>query len=171
LRPGVAGLSENVRVTSIVGRFLEHARVIYFQNGGDEEFFIGSADLMTRNLESRVEVLTPIEAPELRSELKQLLALQLEDRRAAWDMQADGSYVQRTPKGPVQRKSSQEKLIELMQARHETLVQTKQSSKKRVRTRRAPSHRRESVRPAARASQPAEQVTVEASVPPAHKLN
>ncbi len=89
LRPGVPGLSENVTVTSIVGRFLEHARVFYFRNGGDEAYYIGSADLMKRNLESRVEVLVPVEAPELRS----LLEVQLGDRRSAWHMQPDGTYV------------------------------------------------------------------------------
>ena len=65
LRRGIPGLSDNVRVISLVGRFLEHARIFYFQNGGDEEYLIGSADTMKRNLESRVEVVTPIEAPKM----------------------------------------------------------------------------------------------------------
>ena len=97
LRPGMPGLSDNVTVVSIVGRFLEHARIFYFRNGGEEEFFIGSADLMTRNLESRVEVVTPVEDPALRAELRAILDAQLSDRRSAWDMQPDGSYVQRQP--------------------------------------------------------------------------
>ena len=110
LRPGIDGLSENVTVTSIVGRFLEHARIYYFQNGGEEEFFIGSADLMTRNLESRVEVLTPIEDDELQAELRALLDIQLADRRNAWDMDADGTYTQRMPE--EEDKSAQQQLIE-----------------------------------------------------------
>ena len=93
LRPGVPGLSENVRVISIVGRFLEHARIIYFKNGGDEEYAIGSADLMRRNLSSRVEILAPVEDPNQQKELRRILDLQLEDTRNAWEMQPDGSYV------------------------------------------------------------------------------
>lgn len=95
LRPQIPGLSENIRVISVVGRFLEHARIYYFRNGGDEEYFIGSADGMSRNLESRVEVLAPVEGPQLRRELRAVLKLQLGDHRSAWEMQADGSYVQR----------------------------------------------------------------------------
>src|SRR5204862_3507840 len=77
LRPGVPGLSENVRVVSIVGRFLEHSRVYYFRNGGDEEYFIGSADCMKRNLESRVAVVVPVEDPTLRLQLREMLDGQL----------------------------------------------------------------------------------------------
>ena len=95
LRPGIAGLSENISVVSVVGRFLEHARIFYFHNGGDEEFFIGSADLMTRNLESRVEVITPIDDEAMREELRTILDIQLADRRNAWDMQSDGDYISR----------------------------------------------------------------------------
>ena len=94
LRPGIPGLSENVRVVSIVGRFLEHARLFYFRNGGDEEYFIGSADCMQRNLMSRVEIVVPVEAPELRDQLRFMLDTQLEDLRSAWEMLSDGSYVQ-----------------------------------------------------------------------------
>jgi polyphosphate kinase len=97
LRPGIPGLSENVRVISVVGRFLEHTRVFYFHNGGEEEYYIGSADCMKRNLESRVEVLAPVEDPELVKELRFLLDTQLSDQRGAWDMQPDGSYLQRHP--------------------------------------------------------------------------
>jgi len=97
VRAGVPGLSDNIRVVSIVGRLLEHARIYYFRNGGDEEYFIGSADMMRRNLEQRVEVVTPVEAPDLRQELRLILDVQLGDPRSAWDMQPDARYVQRTP--------------------------------------------------------------------------
>ena len=101
IRPGVPGLSENVRVTSIIGRFLEHARIYYFRNGAaeeaDGEFYIGSADWMHRNLEYRVEAVTPIEDPRLREELWEILRVNLADRRSAWDMEPDGAYTQRTP--------------------------------------------------------------------------
>ena len=97
LRPGLPGISENVRVISVVGRFLEHSRVYYFRNGGDEEYYIGSADLMKRNLEQRVEIVVPVEAPALRAELRTVLDLHMADQRSAWDMRPDGSYVQRRP--------------------------------------------------------------------------
>jgi polyphosphate kinase len=119
LRPGIPGLSDNVSVISIVGRFLEHARIFYFRNGGDEEYFIGSADLMKRNLESRVETVVPVETTVLRQELRQIIDAQLQDHRAAWDMRADGSYVQRRPRGDEDRRSSQEVQIELAQRRLE----------------------------------------------------
>ena len=101
LRPGIPGLSENIRVMSLVGRFLEHARLFYFRNQGEEEYFIGSADLMQRNLESRVEICTPVEAPKLRKQLRQWLDLQLANKRNVWEMQADGSYAQRVSTGRV----------------------------------------------------------------------
>jgi polyphosphate kinase len=99
LRPGIAGLSENIRVLSLVGRFLEHARVYYFRNGGDEEYFIGSADLMQRNLESRVEVCVPVESSRLRQQLREMLDLQLRNRRNVWEMGPDGEYRQREARG------------------------------------------------------------------------
>ncbi len=116
LRPGVPGLSENVRVVSIVGRFLEHGRVYYFRNGGEEEYFIGSADPMQRNLESRVEVLAPVKDAALRKDLRLLLDTQLADRRSAWDMRPDGSYVQRDAGDPP-AKSSQQALVEWAEKR------------------------------------------------------
>jgi polyphosphate kinase len=99
LRPGIPGLSDNVQVISVVGRFLEHSRIYYFRNGGDEEYYIGSADAMMRNLEHRVEILVPVEDPLLQRELRQILDLHLTDQRSAWDMRSDGSYVQRQPTG------------------------------------------------------------------------
>jgi len=98
LRPDIAGLSDNVRVISVVGRFLEHSRIYYFQNGGDEEYYIGSADAMMRNLEHRVEVVAPVEDATAREELRTILNEYLADQKNAWDMQSDGSYVQRHPK-------------------------------------------------------------------------
>ena len=97
IRPGIPGLSENITVISIVGRFLEHARIYYFQNGGEHEYYIGSADCMRRNLESRVETIVAVEDRALRLELHQSLERQLHDRRSAWEMQPDGGYVQRRP--------------------------------------------------------------------------
>lgn len=111
LRPGVPGLSENIRVISVVGRFLEHARVFYFRNGGDEEYFIGSADCMSRNLDSRVEILAPVESPALCEELRFLLDIQLSDPRSAWEMQPDGSYLQRRPLDESHTDGSQQVLM------------------------------------------------------------
>ncbi len=111
LRPGVPGLSENIRVVSIVGRFLEHGRIYYFRNGGEEEYFIGSADCMKRNLESRVEVVVPIEDPALRKELRAILDTQLSADCGEWEMQPDGSYIQRALADGY--KNCQQMLIEL----------------------------------------------------------
>ncbi len=94
LRPGIPGLSENIRVISIVGRFLEHARIFYFRNKGEEEYYIGSADLMKRNLESRVEVSTPIQKPIHKNLLREILDLQLTNRRNVWEMDSEGHYTQ-----------------------------------------------------------------------------
>jgi polyphosphate kinase len=98
LRPGVPGLSENIRVVSIVGRFLEHSRVFYFENGGDPDVLIGSADLMRRNLDRRIEVLVPIENRELqRCVLEEVLLPCLKDNMQAWELQSNGQYRRRTP--------------------------------------------------------------------------
>jgi polyphosphate kinase len=93
LRPGIEGLSENIRVTSVVGRFLEHSRIFYFQNGGDEELFIGSADLMQRNLDRRVEVIAPVKSSHLRKYLKEaVLETYLNDNFNARILRSDGDY-------------------------------------------------------------------------------
>lgn len=117
LRPGIPGLSENIRVVSLVGRFLEHTRVFYFRNQGEEEYFFGSADLMQRNLESRVEVCVPVESPRLRIQLRQLLDLQLSNRRNVWEMHADGTYSQRVAKGREGSVCIHRRLIEQAQRR------------------------------------------------------
>lgn len=113
LRPGIAGLSKTIRVVSIVGRFLEHSRIYYFRNSGKEEYFISSADAMKRNLEARVEVLCPVETPALAREIRSILDVHLSDTRSAWDMQPDGSYIQRIPTDPdIVGCSSHGRLIE-----------------------------------------------------------
>ncbi len=101
LRPGVPGLSTNIRIISVVGRFLEHSRIFYFRNGAEDpidgQFYIGSGDWMVRNLERRVEAVAPIETRSLRERLWKMLQVYLADQRSAWDMQPDGSYVERRP--------------------------------------------------------------------------
>lgn len=105
LRPGVAGVSESIRVVSIVGRFLEHSRLWYFANGGAEEFYFGSADWMQRNFDRRVEVVAPIEDPALHPRLHSLLETYLADNRHCWELRADGTYEQRLPDGDPERGS------------------------------------------------------------------
>ncbi|MBW4661930.1 MAG: polyphosphate kinase 1 [Drouetiella hepatica Uher 2000/2452] len=112
LRPGVKDMSENIRVMSIVGRYLEHSRIFYFNNDGKEEIYIGSADWMTRNLDRRVEAVTPIEDPDLLIELKGILDTLMTDNRQAWDMQSDGSYIQRRPAEGEPERSAQKLLTE-----------------------------------------------------------
>ncbi|NJO71186.1 MAG: polyphosphate kinase 1 [Oscillatoriales cyanobacterium RM1_1_9] len=97
LRPGLPGISDNIRVVSIIGRFLEHSRIFYFHNSGEEEVYIGSADWMPRNLDRRVEAITPVEDPALIKDLQEILGILLSDNRQAWDLQADGQYIQRRP--------------------------------------------------------------------------
>ncbi|MDO8502117.1 MAG: polyphosphate kinase 1 [Gemmatimonadaceae bacterium] len=103
LRPGVAGVSDRIRVVSIIGRFLEHSRIFYFANAGKEEYYFGSADWMPRNFDRRVEAVTPVEDASLHPRLRSLLNTCLGDNRQAWDLQPDGSYVQRDPHGAPER--------------------------------------------------------------------
>ncbi|MDD2767317.1 MAG: polyphosphate kinase 1 [Methylococcus sp.] len=112
LRPGVPGLSDNIRVVSIIGRYLEHSRIFHFHNGGAEEIYIGSADWMTRNLDQRVEAVTPVEDPTAMSHLKTVLELMLGDNRQAWDLQADGRYLQRHPVDAAAERGAQALLME-----------------------------------------------------------
>jgi polyphosphate kinase len=92
LRPGVEGVSETIRVTSVVGRFLEHSRLWYFLNDGEEEYYLGSADWMPRNFERRVEAVTPVEDKSLHERLRSLLSTYLRDNRNAWVLERDGCY-------------------------------------------------------------------------------
>jgi polyphosphate kinase len=98
LRPGEPGLSSNIRVVSILGRFLEHSRIYHFLNGGDEEFFIGSADWMNRNLDYRVEAIAPIEDESLRDRLREILEVMRAARNHAWELNPDGVW-RRLPSG------------------------------------------------------------------------
>lgn len=118
LRPGVPGMSENISVISIIGRFLEHSRIFYFRRGAadplDGECFLGSADWMYRNMEARVEAITPVEDRASREELWRVLQIHLSDHRSAWDMRPDGTYVQRKPtaaSGAAEPPGSHEQLM------------------------------------------------------------
>jgi polyphosphate kinase len=111
LRAGVPGLSDNIRVMSTIGRFLEHSRIFYFHNGGDDEIYIGSADWMYRNLDRRVEAAAPVRHPALKQSLKDILDAHLKDQRQTWDLHADGKYVQRKPVEIDEGVGVQERLI------------------------------------------------------------
>jgi polyphosphate kinase len=124
LRPGVEGRTENIRVRSIIGRFLEHSRVFHFANGEEDpldgEFFIGSADWMVRNLSKRVEVVTPIFKRPLRDKLWEFLQVCLADRRQAWVLGSDGRYTQLRPEEGGDARAAlgtHRVMIDLMRAR------------------------------------------------------
>lgn len=113
LRPGLEGISENIRVISIIGRYLEHSRIFYFHNRGQEEVYIGSADWMTRNLDRRVEAVVPVEDPDIIKDLQEILGVMLADNRQAWELQPDGQYIQRHPADGTKEQSSQKILMEM----------------------------------------------------------
>jgi len=116
LRPGVAGVSENVEVVSVVSRFLEHSRIYSFERAGeDERIYIASADLMPRNLYNRVELVAPVEDPRIRRELLDVLDRSLADNTNAWELGEDGSWIRRRPDG--EPRNVQRELIELHEAR------------------------------------------------------
>jgi polyphosphate kinase len=100
LRPGVAGLSERIRVRSIVGDFLEHSRIYGFRNGGEDDWYIGSADLMERNLDRRVEALVPIEDADARARVADIVGVMLADERRSWQLRPDGEWVRTESLGP-----------------------------------------------------------------------
>jgi polyphosphate kinase len=113
LRPGVPGISENIRVVSIVGRLLEHSRVYAFERNGEHTIYIASADLMPRNLDHRVELAVPVSARDLQAELLDTLALPFDDNQNAWEMNADGSWIRRKPRDGESPRSLQLELAEL----------------------------------------------------------
>nr|MBA3553640.1 RNA degradosome polyphosphate kinase [Gemmatimonadales bacterium] len=114
LRPGLPGISETIRVISIVGRFLEHSRGFYFFNDGAEEVYIGSADWMPRNLDRRIEAVAPVDDPLHRLALRDLLQLMWQDNRQAWDLHPDGSYEQRRASSVEAERAVHRMLVEAM---------------------------------------------------------
>jgi len=112
LRPGVEGVSENIHVSSIVGRFLEHSRIYAFRRGEETRVLMGSADLMPRNLDSRVELVAPVEDAAIKAELLDVLERSLADNASSWELDADGTWTRRRPNGEL--RSAQEELM----ARH-----------------------------------------------------
>ncbi|MBX9259163.1 polyphosphate kinase 1 [Desmonostoc muscorum CCALA 125] len=113
LRPGLKDISENIHIISIIGRFLEHSRIFYFHNNTQEEIYIGSADWMRRNLDRRVEVITPIKDPDIAKDLQEILGIMLADNRQAWELQANGTYIQRRPYDDSPEANSQKTLINM----------------------------------------------------------
>ena len=131
LRPGLKDVSENIRVISIVGRFLEHSRIFYFYNNAQEQVFIGSADWMPRNLDRRVEVITPIQEEDIAKDIQEILGIMLADNRQAWELQSDGSYIQRKPREDSPDASSQKALMEIAlnkSTSNSNLISTKKNS-------------------------------------------
>ncbi|WP_435332916.1 polyphosphate kinase 1 [Haloarchaeobius sp. TZWWS8] len=116
LRPGLDGISDTVRVHSVVGRFLEHSRIFYFRNGGDPEWYTGSADWMTRNLDYRVEAVMPVESRDIREQLRFVLETSLSDNRRRWVMQSDGTYEQVRPADDESVRDTQETLMSMTMA-------------------------------------------------------
>ena len=114
LRPGIASLSENIRVFSVLGRFLEHGRIYGFENNGAPEYFFGSADWMKRNLDRRVETIAPVNEATLIAEVEEILTVAENDNCTAWDLLPDGTYVRRRPMDGEDPRPSQEVFINLV---------------------------------------------------------
>ncbi|NBO31172.1 MAG: polyphosphate kinase 1 [Cyanobacteria bacterium WB6_1B_304] len=113
LRPGLPGISENIRVISLVGRFLEHSRIFYFHNNGQEQLLIGSADWMPRNLDRRVEAVVPVEEPGIVKDLQAILRTLLADNYQTWELQSDGSYIPRRATANESLNIAQQRFMEL----------------------------------------------------------
>jgi len=111
LVPGLEGVSENIRVVSVVGRFLEHSRIFAFERGDEQRVYIGSADLMPRNLDTRVELVSPVDDPVLRDDLLDTLERSLADTTNAWELQPDSTWRRRDPGGPEARSVQRELMI------------------------------------------------------------
>jgi polyphosphate kinase len=113
-------MSANIRVSSIIGRFLEHSRIFCFHNNGHEEIFMGSGDWMNRNLSHRVEAAVPVEDAALRTRIKEILEILLNDNRQAWNLSADGAWTQRTPAPGEPERGTHQRLMELARKAHVT---------------------------------------------------
>jgi polyphosphate kinase len=113
----VPGLSENIRVMSVIGRFLEHSRIYHFHNDGKEEYYLASADWMNRNLSHRVEAAVPVEDQALQVRLKEILEIMLADNRQVWDVSPDGNWTQRRPQDGEAERGTHLRLMELTQQR------------------------------------------------------
>jgi polyphosphate kinase len=113
LRPGLPGLSDNIQVYSVLGRFLEHGRIYAFENAGDREFFLGSADWMKRNLDRRVETIMPVDDPALKRQLEEVLDVYDRDNHSAWDLRSDGGYSRRRPADGEPPRPSQRVFMDL----------------------------------------------------------
>jgi polyphosphate kinase len=125
LKPGVKGLSESIRVVSIVDRFLEHARIIQFRHGGDHQLFISSADWMPRNLDRRIELLVPVDDKDCRRKLSETLNIYFQDNTNAWQMQSDGTY---------QRKAQKQTALRSQQMLYDRTCEVTKASKERGRS-------------------------------------
>ena len=108
LKPGIEGISDNIRVKSIIGRFLEHSRIFYFKNGGEEEYYLSSADWMSRNLHRRVESTFPVLDPVIRKQVRHILDIYWNDNSKSWELQTDGSYILNKPKANEEPLSAQQ---------------------------------------------------------------
>ncbi len=128
LKPGVKDLSENIRVISVLGRFLEHSRIFYFRSGSEDplagQFYLGSADWMSRNLLNRVEVITPIEDKNLKAKIYEILEIMIQDQVSAWDLMPDGKYVHRGDSNQL-LEGSQELILKQTQLRHQLYLQNR----------------------------------------------
>lgn len=128
LKPGVPGLSENIKIISILGRFLEHSRIFYFRNGSEDPlqglFYLGSADWMSRNLLNRVEVVAPIEDKVAKTKIYECLEMMLQDQISAWDMNSDGTYTCRGDSNEL-LEGSQELILKQTQLRHQLYMQNR----------------------------------------------
>ncbi len=141
LRPGIGKLSDNIRVFSVIGRFLEHSRIYYFKNDDNPEYYIGSADTMKRNLEHRVEVLVPVEGAELQAGLRNIIDSLMSDKFNIWQMNSDGSYTHLLGKNK-EGESSQQALIRQAQQRIRDAT--------RLKRRKPQAARRRNIHPSAR---------------------
>jgi polyphosphate kinase len=122
LRPGVKGMSKNIRVRSVLGRFLEHSRFFIFQRGEESRYLLGSADLLPRNLDHRIEVLAPLDARPLQAELDAIFDALLADNALAWELRSDGSWLRTRPPKGEQRRTAQGQLMSKARSRARRLA-------------------------------------------------